>query len=218
MTGGRYRTGRKSPTWHKQAECRNYQSVDWWFSETPEHIVKATTICRRCPVAQECANTAIENVETFGIWGGLTPEQLAQKQDRQATGPKATGGAAPCWVPKTEPAQCGTESGYHRHRNANEQPCFAVFGRPRRRHPPPLLRTQSPPITQTAPEPQYKHQHRRNGIHPGSSPGAARHKPNTGQRHNQTKEQTQWKKSFSIAARQPGRHPSNFPPSETKSS
>ncbi len=88
MTGGRYRTGRKSPTWHKQAECRNYQSVDWWFSETPEHIVKATTICGRCPVAQECANTAIENVETFGIWGGLTPKQRRQKRAARHTNHK----------------------------------------------------------------------------------------------------------------------------------
>ena len=217
MTGGRYRTGRKSPTWHKQAECRNYQSVDWWFSETPEHIVKATTICGRCPVAQECANTAIENVETFGIWGGLTPEQLrkARSASHRAKG-HGRGGAV---------LGSKNRAGTMRHRirlppapQRKRTTVFAVFGRPRRRHPPPLLRTQSPPITQTAPEPQYKHQHRRNGIHPGSSPGAARHKPNTGQRHNQTKEQTQWKKSFSIAARQPGRHPSNFPPSETKSS
>ena len=88
MTGGRYRTGRKSPTWHKQAECRNYQNVDWWFSETPEHIVKATTICGRCPVAQECANTAIENGETFGIWGGLTPKQRRQKRVARHTNHK----------------------------------------------------------------------------------------------------------------------------------
>ena len=123
MTGGRYRTGRKSPTWHKKAECRNYQNVDWWFSETPEHIVKATTICRRCPVAQECANTAIENVETFGIWGGLTPEQLrkARSASHRAKG-HGRGGAV--LGSKNRPAQCGTESGYHRHRNANEQPCL----------------------------------------------------------------------------------------------
>ena len=116
---------------------------------------------------------------------------------------------------------------------------FAVFGRPRRRHTPPLLRTQSPPttkrhrhrLTPAAPEPHCRGNRNgpaRNAANmpdgiragtpiqtptppqrhtPGSSPGAARHKPNTGQRHNQTKEQTQWKKSFSIAALQPGRHP-----------
>ena len=79
MTGGRYRTGRKSPTWHKQAECRNYQSVDWWFSETPEHIVKATTICGRCPVAQECANTAIENVRNVRHMGRPNPQTTQTK-------------------------------------------------------------------------------------------------------------------------------------------
>ncbi len=124
MTGGRYRTGRKSPTWHKHAECRNYQNVDWWFSETPEHIVKATTICGRCPVAQQCANTAIENVETFGIWGGLTPEQLrkARSASHRAKG-HGRGGAV--LGSKNRPAQCGTESGYHRHRKTkNEKPCL----------------------------------------------------------------------------------------------
>jgi WhiB family redox-sensing transcriptional regulator len=35
-------------------------------------IERAKTVCRRCSVARECLDAALELVDTDGIWGGLT--------------------------------------------------------------------------------------------------------------------------------------------------
>jgi WhiB family redox-sensing transcriptional regulator len=32
-------------------------------------------ICRRCPVRDSCLAYALENNETHGVWGGMTPQQ-----------------------------------------------------------------------------------------------------------------------------------------------
>jgi WhiB family transcriptional regulator, redox-sensing transcriptional regulator len=36
---------------------------------------KAVTICRHCPVVQECAADALDNQVEYGIWGGMTERQ-----------------------------------------------------------------------------------------------------------------------------------------------
>jgi len=36
---------------------------------------KAATICRHCPVMQECAAEALDNRVEFGVWGGMTERQ-----------------------------------------------------------------------------------------------------------------------------------------------
>jgi WhiB family redox-sensing transcriptional regulator len=36
---------------------------------------KATAVCRRCPVKQECAAEALDGRVEFGIWGGMTERQ-----------------------------------------------------------------------------------------------------------------------------------------------
>ena len=36
---------------------------------------KAVTICRHCPVMQECAAEALDNQVEYGVWGGMTERQ-----------------------------------------------------------------------------------------------------------------------------------------------
>jgi WhiB family redox-sensing transcriptional regulator len=35
----------------------------------------AKRLCNRCPVKTECLTVALVNTETFGVWGGLTPNE-----------------------------------------------------------------------------------------------------------------------------------------------
>lgn len=54
-----------------------------WFANrtvTPEEAAKA---CAGCPVIAECLERALRTGETFGIWGGTTPEQR-QRMRRNA--------------------------------------------------------------------------------------------------------------------------------------
>jgi WhiB family redox-sensing transcriptional regulator len=40
----------------------------------------AKRLCRDCPIVLRCAEWAIANGETWGIWGGLTPRQRTVKR------------------------------------------------------------------------------------------------------------------------------------------
>ena len=129
MTGGRYNTrdnrpdNRPAADWQQRAECRNY-TEQLWFADDPRNVAKAVAICNECPVAQQCADAAIDNTEMFGIWGGLTPRQLRQARShkhRHKNDPQPA--PAPPPTPSRRPAPCGTEAAYHRHRRNNQQAC-----------------------------------------------------------------------------------------------
>lgn len=48
-------------------------------------IEYAKSICARCPVVGTCLETALENNERFGVWGGLTEaERYALRRKRAA--------------------------------------------------------------------------------------------------------------------------------------
>lgn len=57
---------------------------DIWFSFDPDTQHYAASLCRECPVRQECLRVALEYERghsvsfRFGIWGGKTPEQRAR--------------------------------------------------------------------------------------------------------------------------------------------
>lgn len=63
--------------WQEHALCA---------SELPEAFVSpsatlqaaALAICARCPVREQCLDTAFANDERFGIWGGMTAEDRAR--------------------------------------------------------------------------------------------------------------------------------------------
>lgn len=57
---------------------------DIWFSFDPDTQHYAASLCRECPVRQECLRAALKYEQghsvsfRFGIWGGKTPEQRAR--------------------------------------------------------------------------------------------------------------------------------------------
>lgn len=60
------------PGWHVFAACAGL-GPDLFFAEEPEALDAARRVCRRCPVALECAEASMG--ERYGIWGGLTPAE-----------------------------------------------------------------------------------------------------------------------------------------------
>lgn len=67
--------------WMKDAACAKPEvDPDLFFPVSnnweKERVEKAKSICLTCPVVEQCLSYALENDETYGIWGGLSPEQL----------------------------------------------------------------------------------------------------------------------------------------------
>lgn len=63
--------------WRIGAPCSTVDP-DLFFdvSEDDKDALKqAKLICRGCPVAQQCLDTAMIQREEYGVWGGMTPSQ-----------------------------------------------------------------------------------------------------------------------------------------------
>jgi WhiB family transcriptional regulator, redox-sensing transcriptional regulator len=58
------------------------QMADLWFATSTNNFQAARTTCVRCTVATECLTWAIDNDETDGMYGGLTPEQRARYRQK----------------------------------------------------------------------------------------------------------------------------------------
>jgi len=65
--------------WLAQAACKGMHAHLWYpplESATPgNYYAVGKMVCFRCPVWQECLNEGISNTETWGMWGGLTPQE-----------------------------------------------------------------------------------------------------------------------------------------------
>jgi len=42
-----------------------------------EGVERALKVCERCPIRVRCRQYAISNLETHGVWGGMTEGQRA---------------------------------------------------------------------------------------------------------------------------------------------
>ncbi len=65
--------------------CRN-QNPDLFFAEgegAKRNTALAKTICRRCPIRDECAAWSIPQASVRGVWGGLTEPE----RERARNGP-----------------------------------------------------------------------------------------------------------------------------------
>jgi len=68
-------------SWMDAAACLDH-SVDLWYGSDHERaeareirVEEARAICTGCPVREECLETAIDNREPFGVWGGHTTSE-----------------------------------------------------------------------------------------------------------------------------------------------
>ena len=62
-------TIREDPT-NLEAACRDPGLLDVFFSEAPEKIAHAKSICAECPIREWCLEGALERSEPCGVWGG----------------------------------------------------------------------------------------------------------------------------------------------------
>lgn len=48
------------------------------YAENAESIRRAKLLCKKCPSANACLTTALQNREPYGIWGGLTAHERSK--------------------------------------------------------------------------------------------------------------------------------------------
>jgi WhiB family transcriptional regulator, redox-sensing transcriptional regulator len=53
-------------------------------------VRKAQRICARCEVQRECLEFALNTGETYGVWGGTTPEERRRVRRRKQIGRRYT--------------------------------------------------------------------------------------------------------------------------------
>lgn len=70
--------------WQFFAACRG-MDIEVFFhpfeerrNKKAQRINQAKSVCQTCPVVTECRNYALQTVEPYGIWGGLSEEERAR--------------------------------------------------------------------------------------------------------------------------------------------
>jgi WhiB family transcriptional regulator, redox-sensing transcriptional regulator len=58
-------------SWMADGLCREI-APEVFFPSTGSGVVAAQKICRRCPVAEQCLDYALEHRIEFGVWGGVS--------------------------------------------------------------------------------------------------------------------------------------------------
>ena len=65
--------------WHRRAACRGKDPELFYPAGTtgpaPVQADLAKAICHRCPVLDNCLQSALDTREDWGIWGGTTPTE-----------------------------------------------------------------------------------------------------------------------------------------------
>lgn len=62
------------PEWVLDALCAS-TDPEAFFPDKAGSSRTGKDVCRRCPVAAECLDYALEHEERFGIWGGLSERE-----------------------------------------------------------------------------------------------------------------------------------------------
>lgn len=65
--------------WLADSACKGMHAHLWYpplESPTPgNYYTVGKMVCFRCPVWEECLGASKKNSETWGMWGGLTPQE-----------------------------------------------------------------------------------------------------------------------------------------------
>ena len=67
--------------WQYQGACKNVDPEIFFLEHGDRASTKirkqekALTICRTCPVIQQCLKHALSVPELYGVWGGMTADQ-----------------------------------------------------------------------------------------------------------------------------------------------
>ena len=76
-------TGGSGGAWRSAAACAGL-GPELFFDRSPRSAAMAKRICASCRVAEECAEHADINGETFGMWGGQTESERASQTNAAA--------------------------------------------------------------------------------------------------------------------------------------
>lgn len=68
--------------WRELANCRGVDP-DLFYPERGASGNEAKKVCRGCVVREECLEWALDNVEKFGIWGGLSERERLRIRRRR---------------------------------------------------------------------------------------------------------------------------------------
>ena len=77
----------RAANWRSAGACLS-ADPDLFFPISPagpgeRQIARAKTICAGCRVRQECLDFALSHDQTYGIWGGTTPEDRQRDRRRK---------------------------------------------------------------------------------------------------------------------------------------
>lgn len=101
---------------HPGRNCRGV-ATSLFFTDTGNvtEASQAKAVCLGCPVLEQCMEYAVADPTITGIWGATTGKDRRQiRRERGSTSRMAR---------YRKPAECGTTSGYNRHRLNKEQAC-----------------------------------------------------------------------------------------------
>lgn len=71
--------------WEGLPACQD-ENTELWFSLDPAEKLAAKTICRQCPITDDCLEYSIEKRIYYGIWGGLDEierDKIIRKRNRR---------------------------------------------------------------------------------------------------------------------------------------
>jgi WhiB family redox-sensing transcriptional regulator len=73
-------------TWRDRAACRT-EDPELFFpvgtaGPALDQLIRAKSVCHRCPVAGECLAWALDTDQRTGVWGGLSEDERYQLQQR----------------------------------------------------------------------------------------------------------------------------------------
>lgn len=74
--------------WHHNAVCREEDPELFFPIGTTGlallQIEEAKSVCRRCPVIEQCGQWASESGQDSGVWGGLSEDERRRNRRRAA--------------------------------------------------------------------------------------------------------------------------------------
>jgi WhiB family redox-sensing transcriptional regulator len=81
--------------WREHATCR-HEDPDLFFpiGTTGPALVQqeqAKSVCRRCPVREECLQWALDTGQTIGVWGGTSENERRALKRRAASARRNSG-------------------------------------------------------------------------------------------------------------------------------
>jgi WhiB family redox-sensing transcriptional regulator len=84
----------RAENWRSSGACRSVDP-DLFFpisstGSAAKQIARAKVICAGCRVRRECLEFALSHVQTYGIWGGTTPDERQRDRRRRRRRAAAT--------------------------------------------------------------------------------------------------------------------------------